>query len=73
MHAVVGSGSTPEAGGHAGRAWEAKELRLKSFEDLQRLWYVCYKEENVLRSEQARRKAEGKRLVHWDRMRSVRG
>ena len=45
-----------------GRAWKATELRLKSFDDLHKLWYVLLKEKLALKSDIQFAKKTGNRF-----------
>ena len=57
----------------AGRAWTAPELRRKSFDDLHKLWYVLYKERNLLLSLRERSRGADRALARNEenRYRSV--
>ena len=56
----------------AGRAWTAQELRLKSFEDLQKLYMVLLMERNKLLSEKYRAKVTGQEFTAFNRPKRVR-
>ena len=53
----------------AGRAWEARDLRVKSWDDLHKLWYVLLKERNFLVSDRDAFASSGKKLQGqlWDK------
>jgi large subunit ribosomal protein L47 len=55
-----------------GRAWRAQELRLKSFDDLHKLWYVLLKESNKLTTERRLAKRIGTAMANPERIRKVR-
>ncbi|KAK9818974.1 hypothetical protein WJX74_010648 [Apatococcus lobatus] len=55
----------------AGRSWKASELRLKSWDDLHKLWYVLLKERNMLHSEALAAFAQQKSLQNPFRVRKV--
>ena len=56
----------------SGREWEARELRLKSFEDLHGLWYVLLKEKNMLQTEKYVARANRVRMRSAQRIGQVR-
>ncbi|XP_073225249.1 uncharacterized protein [Cicer arietinum] len=55
-----------------GRSWKASELRLKSWDDLQKLWYVLLKEKNMLMTQRQMLHAQNLRFPHPERLPKVR-
>ncbi|EEC79917.1 hypothetical protein OsI_21467 [Oryza sativa Indica Group] len=54
-----------------GRSWKASELRLKSWDDLQKLWYVLLKEKNMLMSQRQMLHSENMRFPNPERVSKV--
>lgn len=55
-----------------GRSWHARELRRKSFDDLHKLWFVLYKERNMLLTEGHLARRHQTLMIQPERLRKVR-
>ncbi|KAL9239090.1 hypothetical protein vseg_013442 [Gypsophila vaccaria] len=55
-----------------GRSWKANELRLKSWDDLNKLWYVLLKEKNMLMTQRQMLNAQNLRFPNPERISKVR-
>ncbi|OMO78445.1 Ribosomal protein L29 [Corchorus olitorius] len=55
-----------------GRSWKASELRLKSWDDLHKLWYVLLKEKNMLMTQRQMLHAQNLRFPNPERIPKVR-
>ncbi|KAH9619238.1 hypothetical protein KSS87_023717 [Heliosperma pusillum] len=55
-----------------GRSWKASELRLKSWDDLNKLWYVLLKEKNMLMTQRQMLNAQNLRFPNPERVSKVR-
>ena len=54
-----------------GRSWKASELRLKSFEDLHKLWFLLIKERNMLLTEKNLARQNGEIMKGFSRFKKV--
>ncbi|KAI5329865.1 hypothetical protein L3X38_029262 [Prunus dulcis] len=55
-----------------GRSWKASELRLKSWDDLNKLWFVLLKEKNMLMTQRQMLQAQNLRFPNPERLPKVR-
>ncbi|KAL1325210.1 hypothetical protein HN51_035302 [Arachis hypogaea] len=55
-----------------GRGWKASELRLKSWDDLHKLWYVLLKEKNMLMTQRQMLNSQNLRFPNPERIPKVR-
>ncbi|KAI9074504.1 hypothetical protein K1719_043503 [Acacia pycnantha] len=55
-----------------GRSWKASELRLKSWDDLHKLWFVLLKEKNMLMTQRQMVHAQNLRFSNPERIPKVR-
>lgn len=55
----------------SGRSWKASELRLKSWDDLHKLWYVLLKEKNMLMTQRQMLHAQNLRFPNPERVPKV--
>uniref|UniRef100_A0A7N0V4J6 Large ribosomal subunit protein uL29m n=1 Tax=Kalanchoe fedtschenkoi TaxID=63787 RepID=A0A7N0V4J6_KALFE len=54
-----------------GRSWKASELRLKSWDDLHKLWYVLLKEKNMLMTQRQMLQSQNLRFPNPERLPKV--
>ncbi|XP_028781733.1 39S ribosomal protein L47, mitochondrial isoform X2 [Neltuma alba] len=54
-----------------GRGWKASELRLKSWDDLHKLWFVLLKEKNMLMTQRQMLHAQNLRFSNPERIPKV--
>ncbi|XP_059641690.1 uncharacterized protein LOC132283706 [Cornus florida] len=55
-----------------GRGWKASELRLKSWDDLNKLWYVLLKEKNLLMTQRQMLHSQNLQFPNPERIPKVR-
>ncbi|KAL6175619.1 hypothetical protein ACLB2K_052258 [Fragaria x ananassa] len=55
-----------------GRSWKASELRLKSWDDLNKLWFVLLKERNMLMTQRQMLHTQNLRFPNPERLPKVR-